>query len=203
MKIVIGNDHAAVELKKEIMAYVESLGHEVVNFGVDTTESCNYPEIGAKVGRAVVEEDYDCGILICGTGVGISIAANGGQMTKTRYVLDENKTVNKIPVLERSEAFELKKMLNNNVYAYASFYNVQGKESIGGKSGTPQRDLIGVADNVTDGWFICYIDNVTVGTEKTSLAVAVRLERGGGSSSAAKITTEAILPTLDSLKYIK
>jgi cell division protein FtsI/penicillin-binding protein 2 len=134
---------------------------------------------------------------------GISIAANGGQMTKTRYVLDENKTVNKIPVLERSEAFELKKMLNNNVYAYASFYNVQGKESIGGKSGTPQRDLIGVADNVTDGWFICYIDNVTVGTEKTSLAVAVRLERGGGSSSAAKITTEAILPTLRSLKYIK
>lgn len=76
MKIIIGNDHAAVELKKEIMAYVQGLGHEVVNVGVDTSESCNYPEIGAKVGRAVVEEDYDCGILICGTGVGISIAAN-------------------------------------------------------------------------------------------------------------------------------
>ena len=76
MKIVIGNDHAAVELKKEIMAYVQELGHEVVNFGVDTNVSCNYPEIGARVGHAVVEEDYDCGILICGTGVGISIAAN-------------------------------------------------------------------------------------------------------------------------------
>ena len=76
MKIVIGNDHAAVELKNEIMAYVKELGHEVVNLGVDTAESCNYPEIGAKVGHAVVEEDYDCGILICGTGVGISIAAN-------------------------------------------------------------------------------------------------------------------------------
>ena len=76
MKIVIGNDHAAVELKNEIMAYVQSLGHEVVNFGVDTNASCNYPEIGAKVGHAVVEEDYDCGILICGTGIGISIAAN-------------------------------------------------------------------------------------------------------------------------------
>ena len=76
MKIAIGNDHAAVDLKNEIMAYVQELGHEVVNFGVDTTASCNYPEIGAKVGHAVVEEDYDCGILICGTGVGISIAAN-------------------------------------------------------------------------------------------------------------------------------
>lgn len=76
MKIAIGNDHTAVDLKNEIMAYVQSLGHEVVNLGVDSTESCHYPEIGAKVGHAVVEEDYDCGILICGTGVGISIAAN-------------------------------------------------------------------------------------------------------------------------------
>ena len=76
MRIAIGNDHAAVDLKNEIVAYVKELGHEVVNFGTDTHESCNYPEIGAKVGHAVVEEDYDCGILICGTGVGISIAAN-------------------------------------------------------------------------------------------------------------------------------
>lgn len=76
MKIAIGNDHAAVELKKEIMEYVQSLGHEAVNFGTDTNESCNYPEYGEKVGRAVVSGEYDCGILICGTGVGISIAAN-------------------------------------------------------------------------------------------------------------------------------
>lgn len=76
MRIAIGNDHAAVELKQEIKAYVESLGHEVVNFGTDTNESCNYPEFGEKVGNAVVSGEYDCGILICGTGVGISIAAN-------------------------------------------------------------------------------------------------------------------------------
>lgn len=76
MKIAIGNDHAAVELKKVIVEYVESLGHEVVNFGTDTNESCNYPEYGEKVGMAVVSGEYDCGILICGTGVGISIAAN-------------------------------------------------------------------------------------------------------------------------------
>ena len=76
MRIAIGNDHAATALKFEIMEYVKELGHEVVNFGTDTNDSCNYPEIGARVGHAVVEEDFDCGILICGTGIGISIAAN-------------------------------------------------------------------------------------------------------------------------------
>ena len=76
MKIVIGNDHAAVDLKKEIVDYVVSLGHEVVNYGTDSLESCNYPEIGEKVGMAVANGEFDCGILICGTGVGISISAN-------------------------------------------------------------------------------------------------------------------------------
>ena len=76
MKIAIGNDHAAVELKNEIMEYVKSLGHEVTNFGTDTNDSVNYPEYGERVGRAVASGEYDCGILICGTGVGISIAAN-------------------------------------------------------------------------------------------------------------------------------
>ena len=76
MKIAIGNDHAAVALKNEIKAYVESLGHEVVNYGTDSDESCAYLVYGEKVGRAVAAGEADCGILICGTGVGISIAAN-------------------------------------------------------------------------------------------------------------------------------
>ena len=76
MKIAIGNDHAGTALKFEIMEYVKSLGHEVINFGTDTNDSCDYPEFGEKVGRAVVAGEADCGILICGTGVGISIAAN-------------------------------------------------------------------------------------------------------------------------------
>lgn len=76
MKIAIGNDHAALELKWEIVKYLEELGHEVVNFGTDTAESCDYPVYGERVGRAVVSGEADCGILICGTGVGISIAAN-------------------------------------------------------------------------------------------------------------------------------
>ena len=76
MKIAIGNDHAAVEMKMELKKYLEELGHEVVNFGTDTEESCHYPDFGEKVGRAVVAGEADCGVLICGTGVGISIAAN-------------------------------------------------------------------------------------------------------------------------------
>ena len=60
----------------QIREYLESLGHEVVNYGVDTTERCNYPEIGEKVGRAVAAGEVECAVLICGTGVGISIAAN-------------------------------------------------------------------------------------------------------------------------------
>lgn len=76
MKIIIGNDHTAPQMKQEIMQYVIGLGHEVVNYGVDTADSCDYPQIGARVGRAVAGGEADCGILICGTGVGISIAAN-------------------------------------------------------------------------------------------------------------------------------
>lgn len=76
MKIGIGNDHAAVSMKKEIMEYLRELGHEVVNYGTDSDASCNYPEYGEKVGRAVVSGEVDCAVLICGTGVGISIAAN-------------------------------------------------------------------------------------------------------------------------------
>lgn len=76
MKIAMGNDHAAVEMKQEIQKYLEEKGYEIINFGTDSHESCNYPEYGQAVGEAVVKGEADCGILICGTGVGISIAAN-------------------------------------------------------------------------------------------------------------------------------
>lgn len=76
MKIAIGNDHSALEMKQEILEYVKELGHEVVNYGTDSPESCDYPLYGEKVGNAVVQKEVDLGILICGTGVGISLAAN-------------------------------------------------------------------------------------------------------------------------------
>lgn len=76
MKIAIGNDHAAVEMKNEIVSYLEEKGYEVVNIGTDTKDSCNYAEFGEKVANLVASKAVDCGILICGTGVGISLAAN-------------------------------------------------------------------------------------------------------------------------------
>lgn len=76
MKIGIGNDHAAVEMKNDIAEYLKGKGYEVVNYGTDSSASCNYPEYGEKVGRAVASGEVDLGILICGTGVGISLAAN-------------------------------------------------------------------------------------------------------------------------------
>ena len=76
MKIAIGNDHVAVELKNHIKEYVEKKGHTVVNFGTDSSESCDYPIYGEKVARAVAGGECDLGILICGTGIGISLAAN-------------------------------------------------------------------------------------------------------------------------------
>lgn len=76
MKIAIGNDHGGTELKWEIKKYLESKGHEVVNYGTDTNDSCDYPVYAKKVADAVLANEAECGILICGTGVGISIAAN-------------------------------------------------------------------------------------------------------------------------------
>ena len=76
MKIAIGNDHAAVDMKQEIVSFLESLGHEVTNFGTDTKESCDYPIYAHKVCQAVLNGEADRGILICGTGIGISLAAN-------------------------------------------------------------------------------------------------------------------------------
>lgn len=76
MKIGIGNDHAAVAMKNEIKAYLEELGHEVIDYGTYTEESCDYPAYGEAVGRAVAAKEVECGVLICGTGVGISIVAN-------------------------------------------------------------------------------------------------------------------------------
>lgn len=76
MKIAIGNDHAAVALKKYVVNYLESKGHEVLNLGVDVAERTDYPLRGEEVARAVVSGKAERGIVICGTGVGISIAAN-------------------------------------------------------------------------------------------------------------------------------
>lgn len=76
MKIGIGNDHTGIELKKVISDHLISLGHEVVNYGTDSTESFDYPVAGSVVAKAVRDKKIDCGVIICGTGVGICLSAN-------------------------------------------------------------------------------------------------------------------------------
>ena len=76
MKLVIGNDHAAVEMKMEIMKYLQDKGIEVINVGTDTTDRYHYPVAGFKAGKMVASGEVDGGVLICGTGVGVSLAAN-------------------------------------------------------------------------------------------------------------------------------
>lgn len=76
MRIVVASDHAAVELRQEMADEARALGHEVTDLGPAAGEAIDYPLNGAKVGRLVHAGEYDLGLIACGTGVGISIAAN-------------------------------------------------------------------------------------------------------------------------------
>jgi ribose 5-phosphate isomerase B len=76
MTIAIGCDHAGVELKKEILSLLQELQIECVDYGTDTPESVDYPDFGEKVSEAVSSGKIEKGILICGTGIGMSIVAN-------------------------------------------------------------------------------------------------------------------------------
>ncbi len=76
MKIAIGCDHGALDLKNKVLAHLEKQGHEVVDFGTYTADSCDYPDFGEKAARAVAEGVCEKGIVLCTTGIGISIAAN-------------------------------------------------------------------------------------------------------------------------------
>ena len=76
MKIAIACDHGALALKNTLIAYLTKQGHELVNFGTDSTESCDYPDFAAAAARAVAQGECDKGIVLCTTGIGVSIAAN-------------------------------------------------------------------------------------------------------------------------------
>jgi ribose 5-phosphate isomerase B len=76
MRIVVGADHGGVKLKAEIIEFLEGLGHSVRNMGVDTEESVDYPDVASRTCLEYKRGGYDFGILICGTGLGVSIAAN-------------------------------------------------------------------------------------------------------------------------------
>ncbi|MCL5073723.1 MAG: ribose 5-phosphate isomerase B [Actinobacteria bacterium] len=76
MKIAIGADHAGFEYKAKLSDYLESFGHIVIDVGTFNTESSDYPDFGAKVSQKVCGSEAEIGILICGTGIGMSIVAN-------------------------------------------------------------------------------------------------------------------------------
>lgn len=76
MRIVLGADHAGFELKQMLLEVVRGLGHETIDVGTDSTRAVDYPDFAEKVGIAIRDANADRGILICGSGVGASIAAN-------------------------------------------------------------------------------------------------------------------------------
>jgi ribose 5-phosphate isomerase B len=81
MRVAIGSDHAGLEMKNEVISVLKAMGHEYQDFGTDTPQSVDYPDFGETVSQAVSEGKADRGILICGTGIGMSIVAN-----KFRYI---------------------------------------------------------------------------------------------------------------------
>ncbi|MBI2688761.1 MAG: ribose 5-phosphate isomerase B [Acidobacteria bacterium] len=76
MKIAVGADHAGYALKERLLGKLKAEGHEVVDFGTHSTESTDYPDFAAAVGRAVGKKEAEAGLLVCSSGVGMSIAAN-------------------------------------------------------------------------------------------------------------------------------
>lgn len=76
MQIAIGSDHAGLELKNEVIAILKELGHEHIDFGTDSPASVDYPDFGEKVSSAVSSGRAEKGVLICGTGIGMSMVAN-------------------------------------------------------------------------------------------------------------------------------
>ena len=76
MKISIGCDHGALALKNTVVSHLQAKGHQVVDFGTHTLDSCDYPDFAAAAAKAVANGECERGIVLCTTGIGVSIAAN-------------------------------------------------------------------------------------------------------------------------------
>lgn len=75
-KVALSSDHGGYQLKQEIIGYLKSKNYEPVDLGTDSGESVDYPEFAAKAAQAIINKDVDCAIVLCGSGIGISISAN-------------------------------------------------------------------------------------------------------------------------------
>ena len=89
MRIALGADHAGVALKEQVRKRLDQRGIEYRDFGTTTTDSVAYPDYAVQVGRAVASGDYDRGVLVCGTGIGMAIAANKVPGVRAAPVVDE------------------------------------------------------------------------------------------------------------------
>jgi len=89
MKWYVGSDHAGYRLKQLMVAVLQEIGDDVVDLGATSEESTDYPQYGAEVGRKVVAEPGTLGLIICGTGIGISIAANKVPGVRAALVHDD------------------------------------------------------------------------------------------------------------------
>lgn len=134
MKIGIANDHHGVELKQELTKFLIELGYNVINYGTDNTEMVDYPDYAFKIGEAVSRNDINYGILICNTGIGMSIACNkvkGARCAKVGSVYEAKMTrrdndANVIALSSRIEINELKEILKvflNTNYENLDRYN--------------------------------------------------------------------------------
>ena len=90
MKIAIASDHAGFELKKELINYIKSLNHQILDFGTYSNESVDYPDFAFPAAESVAALVADYGILICGTGIGMSIVANKVQGIRAALCVDED-----------------------------------------------------------------------------------------------------------------
>ncbi len=89
MRIAIGSDHRGFHLKEKLTALLQSKGHEIEDVGTTVTDSVDYPDFAALVGRKVSEQTVDRGILICGTGIGMAITANKFPHVRAAPITDE------------------------------------------------------------------------------------------------------------------
>ena len=88
MKVAIGSDHAGFELKQKIIDFLQKNSYEMKDFGTFTTESCDYNDVAIDVSQAVKDQLFDRGILICGTGIGMSMQANKVEGIRAALVHD-------------------------------------------------------------------------------------------------------------------
>ena len=119
MKIALGSDHGGIHLKNHLKAYLEDKGYEIMDCGTYTEDSCDYPDFAEKVCKEVVAGSVEKGILVCGTGIGISMAANKCKGIRAALVADvfsakmaaEHNNANVICMGERTTGVGLAEMM--------------------------------------------------------------------------------------------